>query len=269
MYAQATGGTSGSRFGVRGYATGGGTKYGGYFSATNTGNTTAYGVRSTVEGSENGTKYGLFAQATGGNSGPRFGVYGYASGGTSGSRYGVYGYASSGTSGNVYGVRGHASGGSSGSRYGVYGYASGGSTRYAGYFAGDVRVTGRLFVNNVPNGDRRNVQWDNSSRLFYQDNSSRTTKENITSLEDDFTKILQVAPKTYTRPSDAEHWEIGYIAEEFHELGLNQLIYYDEDGSPGAINYRKISMYLVEVVKELEKKLQQYERRLNQLENSV
>ncbi|NEO46957.1 MAG: tail fiber domain-containing protein [Moorea sp. SIO4A3] len=134
---------------------------------------------------------------------------------------------------------------------------------------GDVRIRGRLLVNNIPFGDRRNMQWDNSSKLFYHDNSSRKTKENIQSLEDDFTKILQVAPKTYTRPGDAEHWEIGYIAEEFHELGLNQLVYYDEDGSPGAINYRKISMYLVEVVKDLEQKLQQYERRLNQLEKSV
>ncbi|NEP23532.1 tail fiber domain-containing protein [Moorena sp. SIO3I6] len=134
---------------------------------------------------------------------------------------------------------------------------------------GDVRIRGRLLVNNIPFGDRRNMQWDNSSKLFYQDNSSRKSKENIASLEDDFTKILQVAPKTYTRPGDAEHWEIGYIAEEFHELGLNQLVYYDQDGSPGAINYRKISMYLVEVVKELEQKLQQYERRLNQLEKKV
>ena len=113
------------------------------------------------------------------------------------------------------------------------------------------------------------MQWDSSTGLFYYDNSSRKTKENITSLEDDFTKILQVAPKTYTRPGDAKNWEIGYIAEEFDELGLNSLVYYDDDGSPGGINYRKISMYLVEVVKELEQKLHTYENRLQQLENVV
>ncbi|NEO31319.1 MAG: hypothetical protein F6K36_12975 [Symploca sp. SIO3C6] len=133
---------------------------------------------------------------------------------------------------------------------------------------GDVRVNGKIFVKTIPVGDKRNLQWDSSSEQFYQDTSSQTTKENIAPLEDDFTKILQVAPKTYTRPGDAKHWEIGYLAEEFHELGLHKLVYYDENDSPEAINYRKVSMYLVEVVKELEKKLQQHEQKLNQLGNS-
>ncbi|WP_424097827.1 hypothetical protein [Moorena producens] len=39
--------------------------------------------------------------------------------------------------------------------------------------------------------------------------------------------------------------------------------------NPCVFQYRKISMDLLEVVKDLEHKLQQYERRINQLEKSV
>jgi hypothetical protein len=49
------------------------------------------------------------------------------------------------TSGYGYGVYGSATGGSgSGTRYGVYGTASGGATNWAGYFAGDINVTGTV-----------------------------------------------------------------------------------------------------------------------------
>lgn len=127
-------------------------------------------------------------------------------------------------------------------------------------------VRGQLYVDNIPFGDRRNMQWDSSSKLFYHDNSSRKSKENITTLTDDFSKVMRVEPKTYTRPNNPDHWEIGYIAEEFHELGLEKLVYYDDDGSPGAINYPKLSMYLLEIIKKHEQTIKDYEQRINQLE---
>jgi hypothetical protein len=68
-----------------------------------------------------------------------YGINGIASGG-SGNNYGVQGYAS--CSGTAYGVRGSAQGTST--NYGVYGAASGGSTNFAGYFNGNVHVTGTL-----------------------------------------------------------------------------------------------------------------------------
>ncbi len=61
--------------------------------------------------------------------------------------------------------------------------------------------------------------------------------------------------KTYTRPGNQNNWEIGYIAEEFEALGLKQLIFYDEDGSPRSICYRKIVLYIIEVIKELDQEV--------------
>ena len=52
-----------------------------------------------------------------------------------------------------------------------------------------------------------------------------------------------------------EHWEIGYIAEEAKSLGLDHLIFYDEDHHPDGINYRKLCLYLVEIVREHERRL--------------
>ena len=110
---------------------------------------------------------------------------------------------------------------------------------------------------------------------------------NIKSLEDDFYKILRAEPKTYTRPGESpDRWEIGYIAEEFDELGLNNLVYYREKsigedgkvidtwddefvvGDPEGVNYRKISLYLVEIVKDQQQKLEELEARIEQLEDN-
>ncbi|MBM3331866.1 hypothetical protein FJY68_08460 [candidate division WOR-3 bacterium] len=67
------------------------------------------------------------------------GVQGEVSGG-SGTNQGLSGVATG--SGDNYGVQGSATG--TGNNYGVRGYASEGSTNYAGYFLGDVLVTGTL-----------------------------------------------------------------------------------------------------------------------------
>jgi hypothetical protein len=58
---------------------------------------------------------------------------------------GVYGFSAGGTyTGSTCGVYGYSSGGSAGTRIGVYGYASDGAINYAGYFYGNVSVTGTL-----------------------------------------------------------------------------------------------------------------------------
>jgi hypothetical protein len=81
-----------------------------------------------------GSSTGVYGVTAGTNQSGVVGVS-HGSGGT-----GVYGRANG--SGTVAGVYGTASGSST--NYGVYGYASNGSTNYAGYFNGDVTVTGNL-----------------------------------------------------------------------------------------------------------------------------
>jgi hypothetical protein len=91
-----------------------------------------------------GGYYGLYGWGDGGGyTGSAYGLYGNANG-TAGTRYGVLGSASTG--GNVgynFGVYGTAYGGLY--NYGVYGESASGEVRYAGYFVGNVNVTGTIY----------------------------------------------------------------------------------------------------------------------------
>lgn len=139
-------------YGVRGAAMGGsGLNHG--LSGYANGGADAYGVKAEASG---GTffNYGVYGSGEGGGDlDGTYGVYGTAEG-SSTSNYGVCGTAlgpgigigvdaySSGSSTANFGVRGYAQG--SGENTAIYGMASGGTTNYAGYFEGDVHITGTL-----------------------------------------------------------------------------------------------------------------------------
>lgn len=110
-------------------------------------------------------------------------------------------------------------------------------------------VQGSFFVNFLPFGDRKEMQYDNITGQFFYDNSSRRFKRNITPLADDFKLILKAQPKTYTRPDYPGIWEVGYIAEEMDSIGLKTLVTYDKEGIPDGYNYEKMILYVTEVLK--------------------
>lgn len=122
-------------------------------------------------------------------------------------------------------------------------------------FTNGVVINGPFYSPNLPLGDRGNAQYEANTGRFFYDNSSRRYKINIAPLEDDFKKILRLQPRTYSREQSPEVFEIGYIAEEFESLGLNRLIYYNNDGLPDGLNYNKICMYILEILREHEVKL--------------
>lgn len=104
-------------------------------------------------------------------------------------------------------------------------------------------------------GDHKNVQYNSSTGEIGFDNSTRRDKRDIAPLIDDFGKIMQLQPRKYTRPENRDNWEIGYIAEEAKSLGLEHLVFHDEDKNPDGINYRKLCLYLVEVLRDHERRL--------------
>ncbi|HEX8696573.1 MAG TPA: DUF6519 domain-containing protein [Longimicrobium sp.] len=120
-------GTAGNKYGIITYASGR--------------DDTKYGIQAQADG-ELGAKFGVSAYATGAD-GSKTGVWGYA-GGDQGGKTGVQGIAS-GLGSNKYGVIGQANG-DGGTNYGVYGqaYGAGGAVNWAGYFQGNVHVTGTL-----------------------------------------------------------------------------------------------------------------------------
>ncbi len=120
----------------------------------------------------------------------------------------------------------------------------------------------------LPFGDRRNVQWDPKTKQLMYDNSSKRYKENIKPLKDNFSALLNAEPKSYTRPGNPRE-EIGYIAENFHELGLTHLVDYDSEGRPDGINYEKICLYLTENAKAQQEQIEQLKATNKLLEGTV
>ena len=120
------------------------------------------------------------------------------------------------------------------------------------------------------------VRWYNDRLYFYT--SSKRYKQDIQPFQEDFHKILQAQPKSFTCKTTGEPG-IGYIAEEFDELGLGSLVTYNNDGQPDALKYELVSLYLLEVVKDQQAKIaeledalaqtQSLEQRLQAVENSI
>jgi FtsZ-binding cell division protein ZapB len=95
------------------------------------------------------------------------------------------------------------------------------------------------------------VFWDQNSGEITAKTSARRFKSNIRPLVDDFSNILKVQPRLYTRPASPNPAmeEMGYIAEEMDSVGLKQLVIFNNDGSTLSVKYDMIVLYAVEVLK--------------------
>ncbi len=104
-------------------------------------------------------------------------------------------------------------------------------------------------------------------RLCLQSSSARY-KDNIQPLQDDFYKILQAEPKSFTCKTTGQRG-IGLIAEEFDELGLSNLIIYNKDNEPESLRYELISVYLLEVIKDQVKTTKQLKEENESLKSQL
>ena len=138
-------GVNGTKTGIESRASGAnGTKYG-VLSNVSGADGNKYGLYSAVSGAD-GNKYGVFSNITGNStSGTKFGLYTTVSGDDSGSKYGVFSITNGNAAAGTFKVGVYGSALNEGqANYGIFGIASGATTNYAGYFSGDVRITGNL-----------------------------------------------------------------------------------------------------------------------------
>ncbi len=154
----------------------------------------------------------------------------------------------------------------------IYLFNSGGNAKISMWVteSGQGRIAcDTLRADNLPNiGDFRNMQYDEATGRIGWDTSSRRYKENIQTLLDDFHRVLDLQPQIYTR-KNTEHpgrWEIGYIAEDVHDLGLTRLVEYDQQGRPDGVNYEKTVLYLNEVLKDQRDELSELRQQNAELE---
>ncbi|GAA5122157.1 hypothetical protein GCM10023339_40120 [Alloalcanivorax gelatiniphagus] len=73
--------------------------------------------------------------------------------------------------------------------------------------------------------------------------------------------VLQMRGRTWRdkaqveQDPDTEDRYVGFIAEELDELGLTAFVEYDDEGQPNAIAYDRLSVALLAVLKDQERRL--------------
>ncbi len=100
-----------------------------------------------------------------------------------------------------------------------------------------------------PSGGTVDLVIDGNGNVSPQ-NSSARFKEDIQPLQDDFHKVLLLEPRAFAY-KDTGARGIGYTAEEVDAADLHNLVAYDDEGKPLGVHYKMLSIYLLELVKEL------------------
>jgi hypothetical protein len=136
---------------------------------------------------------------------------------------------------------------------------------------GELSVSGKIMA---PYMASMTGAWDvriSDTGELFKVSSSRRYKQNINEWYD-HKKILNANVKTYQMKEGfgvpGEN-HIGLIAEELHDLGLNQLVIYDKEKRPDAVFYNRVSLYLLGIVKEQDKELNEMKSRLAALETAM
>ena len=118
-----------------------------------------------------------------------------------------------------------------------------------------------------PVGTDYYVKWNNSCGYFFRTNSSQKYKDNIQNLSYIKEDILKLQPRTYTSNNGVVP-EIGMIAEEVYSL-VPDLVVYDVAEGPSDVKYEKLSLYLLEIIKEQEKDIDKLQLDYDELKNSI
>lgn len=193
--------------------------------------------------------YGLSAPAD------NFGYGGYFEGGY----VGVEGTVSPTGNFSYRGLQGIVSGGA-GVNYGVFADASGGAASFAGYFNGNVTVTGT-----------------------FSNPSDRKFKQNIRQSEDMLAKLMQVKPSDYLFIQDgdgatmhfAKGLQHGFIAQELEQV-FPELVQDEISVLPGtknerieykSVNYLGMIPVLTKAIQEQQAYIELLEQRIEALEN--
>jgi hypothetical protein len=123
-------------------------------------------------------------------------------------------------------------------------------------------VTGRCCIGSLnwnATSSAANVTVNATDGMLFRYTSSRRYKENIIDLADKSDLMLKARPVSFTCKNTGNR-NIGFIAEEFHDLGLNELVTY-LDGLPEAISYDWIACYLLQIVKKQDKRIKALEEK--------
>jgi len=127
----------------------------------------------------------------------------------------------------------------------------------------DVNGTARLRV--MSTGTGTDVVVD-ATGVLKKISSSLRYKKNIRELNINPQRFLQLEPVRFEWKTTGEE-DIGLVAEDVEEV-IPDLVIHDQEGRPDAVKYDKVAIYLLQVVKTLNAKNQELEKRIAELEST-
>ena len=146
--------------------------------------------------------------------------------------------------------------------------------------SGDLNLTGRILGStgtfNATTTSAANL-FVASNGNFARSTSSRRYKSDIQSIDYGMA-ALNLEPRTWVDKAEYEANNNspdgleripGFIAEELHELGLTELVQYNEDGQPDAVYYDRMLVAVIPVIKQQQATIEALEARLAALESKV
>ena len=121
------------------------------------------------------------------------------------------------------------------------------------YVENDLEVDGNVFFQGISaQAGATYVHVDGNGRLW-KITSSKKYKTNIRNLNSDPMAVLELRPVKYQcRISGKE--DVGLIAEEVEQV-TRDLVIHNDDGSPEAVKYDRVALYLLAVVKAQQDKI--------------
>lgn len=106
-----------------------------------------------------------------------------------------------------------------------------------------------------------------SSGVIGKGASTRRVKKEIKDADLDLNAVLGIQVRNFryksTMVESDGSVQIGVIAEELEELGLNEFVFYDENGAASGVHYEKLALALIPVVKNHEERLAALEGKLS------
>lgn len=128
----------------------------------------------------------------------------------------------------------------------------------------DVNGTARLRGLSVGAGSA--VVADANGTLYLGGVSSRRYKTQINDLQVSPDAVLQLRPVSFRYKSSGQQ-DIGLVAEEVEPLAKD-LVIYDKQGRPDGVKYDRVALYLLEVVKSQQERIEALEERLESLQRA-
>jgi hypothetical protein len=137
-------------------------------------------------------------------------------------------------------------------------------------------VVNQLKYLNAPTSSAAaNLRYDTDNGVIKLITSSLRYKQDVQDAEVDPAAVLQLRPRTWrdraevARDPETGNRYVGFIAEEVHEAGLTDLVSYDDEGRPDALQYDRFSVALVELAKRQQQQLDDQGRRIADLESRL